>query len=136
MTIPLVSIYAGGMLSILIALFHTRFYRMFRWREDFGRMALLNRRVIYTIHLALLLLFFILGTLSLVYAGELSRSTGLALGINLLYASFWTWRLVWQFVYFKKRKGQSVSATEAVLVVAFALLAMAYVTPVLYRLAG
>jgi len=128
--VPVISIYVGGVLTILLALFHARFYRMFNWAVDFGKIALLNRKVLYTVHLALLLLFFMVGALSLIYAGELGTSTGLAFGFNLLCSGFWIWRLVWQLYYFKRR----VSVVNVLMVVWFALLGGAYLLPVLYRL--
>ncbi|MGH2403186.1 MAG: hypothetical protein ACRDGN_01865 [bacterium] len=105
---------------------------MFNWAVDFQKIALLNRRVLYTVHLALLLLFFMVGALSLIYAVELGTSTGLAFGFNLLYSLFWIWRLAWQLYYFKGR----VPLVRVLMVVWFALLASAYLLPVLYRLSA
>jgi len=134
--IPVISIYVGGVLTVLLALFHARFYRMFNWGADLKKIGLLNRRVLYTIHLALLLVFFMVGALSLMYAGELGASTGLAFGLNLLFSLFWVWRLVWQLYYFKGKRGQKVPPVSVLMVVWFALLAVAYLFPVLYRLSG
>jgi hypothetical protein len=134
--VPVISIYVGGVLTILLALFHGRFYRMFNWGADFKKIGLLNRRVLYTVHLALLLLFFIVGALSLIYAGELGASTGLAFGLNLLFSLFWIWRLVWQLYYFKGKKGQKVPRVSVLMVVWFILLAVAYLFPVLYRMSA
>ena len=134
--IPVISIYVGGVLTVLLALFHARFYRMFNWGSDFKKIGLLNRRVLYTVHLALLLVFFMVGALSLIYAGELGASTGLAFGLNLLFSLFWVWRLVWQLYYFKGKKGQKVPPVSVLMVVWFVLLAVAYLFPVLYRLSG
>jgi hypothetical protein len=134
--VSLVSIYVGGILTILIALFHTRFYRMFNWEGDFKKIALLNQRVLYTVHLALLFLFFMLGSLSIIYARELSQGFGLAFGFNLASALFWVWRLVWQFVYFKKRSKQKSSTISVVLIAVFMVLIVCYLIPVWYRLGG
>ncbi|MFW6324460.1 MAG: hypothetical protein ACOC0U_05290 [Desulfovibrionales bacterium] len=49
-----------------------------------------------------------IGTLSLVYARELSTSRGLAFGFNLLLSLFWIWRFVWQIVYFKREKNKKI----------------------------
>ncbi len=127
--IPLVSIYVGGILTLMIAAFHTRFYKMFKWKDAFGKINARDSRVLYTIHLALLLLFFMIGALSLVYAGELSRSVGLALGLNVLLSAFWTWRMIWQFTYFKSAKGKKKPAISIVLTIAFFLLAISYLIP-------
>lgn len=125
----LVSIYAAGILTLSIAVFHTRFYTMFKWKDALGKINARDSRVLYTIHLALLLLFFVIGALSLIYAGELSRSVGLAFGVNVLLSAFWTWRMVWQLTYFKSAKGRKMPAISTILVIAFFMLAIAYLIP-------
>ena len=131
--IPLVSIYVGGALTLIKAIFHTRFYRMFNWKTDFDKVTVLNARIIYTVHLALLLLFFMLGIISIVNARELAQSIGLALGLNLLFSVFWLWRLIWQFAYFKREKRQKIPLIGMILIFVFALLFITYLIPVIYR---
>jgi hypothetical protein len=130
----LISIYSGAILSLAMAVFHTRFYRLFKWGEDFKRVSLLNRRVLYTVHVALLLLFFLFGLVSLIYARELSRSKGLALGINLSYSGFWLWRALWQVSYFKAAAGKRPSPASLLMILWFLLLFVAYLTPVVVRM--
>ena len=130
--IPLISIYIGGTLTILIGFFHTRFYKLYKWKEEFEKITTLNSLVIYTIHLALMLLFFILGSISIIYAFELSKSVGLAFGFNTLFSLFWLWRFIWQLVYFKKVRGQKKSRIGIVLTIAFAILSLTYIIPVVY----
>ena len=131
--LPLISIYIGGTLTLLLAIFHVRFYRLFNWANDLEKITIINRRILYTVHLALLFLFFMIGTLSIIYAKELSQSVGLAFGFNLFYSVFWMWRLVWQFLYFKKSKGQKISLIGIFLMILFVLLVVAYLVPVIYR---
>jgi membrane protein YdbS with pleckstrin-like domain len=131
--VPLVSIYVGGILTLLMAVFHTRFYGMFNWANAFGKVGVRDARVLYTVHLALLLLFFAIGAISIVYAGELGPSVGLAFGLNVLLCAFWTWRLVWQFTYFKSAKGRKRPVISVVLIIAFFLLATAYLIPPVWR---
>jgi hypothetical protein len=59
MPLAKICIVLGGVLSFLMACFHTRFYRMFRWDRDFEKVTLLNHKVLYSIHITLLLLFFL-----------------------------------------------------------------------------
>jgi hypothetical protein len=106
---------------------------MFNWKTDFEKVTVLNARIIYTVHLALLLLFFMLGIISIVNAGELARSIGLALGLNLLFSAFWLWRLIWQFAYFKREKRQKIPLIGIILTLIFALLFSTYLIPVIYR---
>jgi hypothetical protein len=128
-----VSIYIGGALTLIMAIFHTRFYRMFNWKTDFEKVTALNARIIYTVHLALVLLFFMLGTISIVNAKELARSIGLALGLNLLFSVFWLWRLIWQFAYFKREKRQKIPLIGVILIFLFVFLFITYLIPVIYR---
>lgn len=124
----LTSIYVGGILTLLMAIFHTQFYKTFRWKADYKNVTELNRKVFHTIHLALLLLFFAIGTLSLVYAHELSKSVGISFGINVLISFFWLWRTLWQIFYFKGK------TMHYVLIVYFFLLFITYLIPVILKL--
>jgi len=130
--IPLISIYIGGTLTLLIAILHTRYYKMFNWKTDFEKITIVNAKIIYTIHLALLLLFFLIGIISILYAKELSMSVGLANGLNILFSAFWIWRLIWQFAYFKKKKRQKRSPIVVFLNTVFLLLIVSYSVPVVY----
>ena len=133
--IPVVSIYVGGVLTLLMAVFHTRFYRLFHWKADFEKITIVNARIIYTVHLALLFLFFIIVVkiLPSPMPKELSQSFGLAAGLNLLFSIFWLWRLIWQLAYFRSAKGQKASPIGILLIIVFALLFVSYLIPLSYR---
>ncbi|MCK4662216.1 MAG: hypothetical protein KAT68_05085 [Bacteroidales bacterium] len=126
--ISLISIYAGGILTLLMAIFHTRFYKLFKWKAEYSHVTEINKKIFYTIHLALLLVFFIFGFLSLIYAQELSKSTGISFGINLMISIFWFWRTIWQLLYFKGK------IMHYVLIIIFSLLCMSYLIPVISKL--
>jgi hypothetical protein len=130
MTINEISIYTGGILSLFMALFHTQFYRLFKWEKAFDKISRPNSLIIYTVHMALLLIFFLFAALSLFYANEMSRSTGLAFGLNLGYALFWIWRCAWQIFYFQTLKGR----LHYILILYFFLLAVCYIIPVISTL--
>ena len=123
--ISLISIYAAGILTLFMAIFHTQFYKKFGWEKDFKNIRSLNQKILYTIHLALLILFVLFGIFTLIYSNELAESRGLAMGINLSLAIFWLWRFIWQILYFQK-----TSALAVVLIVWFMLLSAAYILPV------
>ncbi|UCD89058.1 MAG: hypothetical protein JSW04_11520 [Desulfobacterales bacterium] len=131
--LPLISIYFGGVLTLLLAILHSRYYIMFNWKDDFEKITSINARIFYTIHIALLLLFFMIAAISISYAKELSQSVGLAFGFNLLYSIFWMWRLIWQFVYFKMEKGQKIPPIGIFLIIIFILLVVSYLIPVVCR---
>ena len=126
-----ISIYCGGVLTLLMALFHTRFYKFFGWRSVFKAIDPLNAKHLYTIHIALLLLFFLFGIISIVNNKELANSSGLALSINLFFALFWLWRFIWHFVYYrsKTRKARRPVVFH-ILTIWFALIFVSYAIPV------
>lgn len=139
MTIAQICIIIGGILSLFMTVFHSRFYKLFYWRQEFKKISLPNQRILYTIHIALLLLFLVFAVLSFVYVDELSQSKGLALGITGLYSFFWLWRTIWQVAYFRPPKGSDVKKMPFIhyfLIAMFALLFIAYGIPVALRFLG
>jgi hypothetical protein len=127
--ISLISIYTGGVLTLFMGILHTQYPRMFKWEEDFKKISLVNKKIFYTIHLALILLFFVLGFLSLFYALELSKSIGISFGINLMISFFWLWRIVWQIIYFKGK------TMHYLFMGYFFLLFLTYLIPIIVKLA-
>jgi hypothetical protein len=134
MEIGLISIYVGSTLTLSLAIFHTRFYKLFQWESEYQHISLLNRRVFYTIHVALFLLFFLFAFISFVYARELSKSEGLAFGVNITFSAFWLWRAVWQIYYFRPSKGRRPSSVWYAMVFSFFILFVAYLIPVLSKM--
>ena len=126
--ISLTSIYAGGILTLLMAIFHTQFFKIFKWKAEYRNVTELNKKIFYTIHLALLLMFFIIGILSLFYAQELSKCIGISFGLNLMISFFWFWRTIWQILYFKGK------LMHYVLIIIFSLLCMTYLIPIILQL--
>ncbi|MCP4724330.1 MAG: hypothetical protein GY863_04815 [bacterium] len=131
MSLNIICIYIGGTLSLLMAVFHLKFYKRFGWKDDLAKITYRNRRIFYTIHLALLLLFVVFAYLSFFYNGELSRSTGLGFGINAGISLFWFWRTLWQIFYFRPKKNSKMPAVHYILIVVFLLLFAAYFIPLL-----
>ena len=54
------SVLLAGALTLLMAVFHCFFPRIFNWPKEYPRLSGSNKRIFFTIHLALLLLFFIM----------------------------------------------------------------------------
>jgi hypothetical protein len=139
MIVSKMSIIAGGLLSLCIVLFHSQFYKLFNWSKDFDKISLKNQKILYTVHMALLLLFLGITILSLVYAEELSQATGLAFGLVCMYSLFWLWRLIWQIVYFRPPKNSSIQKMPALhyfSIGIFVLLFVAYSIPIGLRVFG
>ncbi len=132
MAVPEAAVLGGGVLSLAMAWFHRGFYTLFGWRREFEKISPLNAKILYTIHVALLLLFVCFGVLSLVYWRELARGEGLAAGVTLSYSLFWFWRTMWQVVYFRppeSRAGTGKPILHYVLAVLFATLCVLYLVP-------
>lgn len=128
----LICIYTGGALSLLLGVFHTRFFKRFKWEKEFKKISEVNRRIFYTIHMALLLLFFLFAFLSFVYAREMSESLGLALGLNIGLGLFWLWRFAWQVWYFKRLR-RGIHWMDVMFLGWFLLLFFSYTIPVFLK---
>lgn len=128
------SVIFGGILTFLMFFFHTRLYKMYGWQQDLSNMTLANQRILYTIHIALLLLFLAFSVVSLIFYRELSQPEGLAVGLLIALSVFWIWRTVWQIFYFKVPPGTaSVPVMNYALAAVFALLAVAYILPLVLQ---
>jgi len=129
-----ISVIIGGVLTLVIALFHTQFYKQFQWKDDFDKIGGVKSKIYYSIHLALLLLFFGSGLLSIIYAEELANSNGLGFGFMILLSVFWLWRTIWQIFYFNlPKKLRKRLGMHYLLIVIFALLFVAYSLPLIIR---
>ncbi|MCF8262157.1 MAG: hypothetical protein K9J12_15375 [Melioribacteraceae bacterium] len=127
--IELTSIYIAGVTTILVGVLHTQFYKLFRWGRDFKRISLINNKIIYTIHIALLLFCFLTGSLTIFYAEELAKGRGLSFGFVLSLSLFWIWRLIWQFYYFRFERKEKTIGYEFVFILLFFILALSYTLP-------
>jgi len=102
----LVPIIAGGLLTILVAVFHTRFYSIFGWTREFEKISDHSRRILFTVHIALLLLFFGIGLFMLLFSRFLASNSPAAISLHTILFIFWTWRALWQIIYFKPPKNR------------------------------
>jgi hypothetical protein len=105
-------------------------------KKEFEKLTDINRNILYTIHIALLLLFFGYAYVSLFYAPELGACKGLAFGINLQYALFWLWRTIWQLLYIKKPDNRKWLPFYYIPTLVFFLLFISYSLPVILSLAA
>jgi hypothetical protein len=133
------SILVGGILMLVVGMAHAFFYRIFDWREAFAKVRVLDAKVFYTLHVALMLLGLVLAFVSLRYSDELSRGAGLGGTITVALAAFWLWRLVWQVVYFRPRRLRMAGRWlmfHYAWIALFVMLTVAYSWPVAARLLG
>ena len=137
MSISEIAVISGGSLSLVMALFHSKFYSFFGWEEDFKLISKKNSKIYYTIHIALLLLFVGFGFISLFFITELSQCRGLSLGIMVLFSMLWLWRTIWQVFYFQpKDRQRRMPALHYVLILFFGSLFISYTLPILIRFLG
>ena len=45
MNLSLISIYTGGVLTVLMVFFHSRFTKIFNWKKDFDRITEKNKKI-------------------------------------------------------------------------------------------
>ncbi len=134
MTLNEIAIVSGGSLTILIAVFHTRFYSIFEWERDFEVVSNRNSKIYYTIHLGLLFLFAGIGSISILYSKILSQCTGISFGLVFLLSLFWLWRTLWQIYYFQlKDKRKKMPAIHYALTVIFGLTFLSYTIPLVSK---
>ena len=126
-----VSVICGGILTLLMFVFHLSFPKIFLWQRAFQKVKEPNSKIFFTIHIALYALFIGLAYLSLRYSSELAEAEGLAQGLLLVLALFWFWRASWQIFYFKPPAGKPVF--HIILVVWFGLLSICYTWPLLFQ---
>lgn len=140
MMISKICIIIGGIFSLIMVIFHTRFHKLFNWKDDFEKISVQNQRIFYTIHIALYLFFIIFAVLSFVYINDLSQCQGVAFGIMMGYSLFWLWRTVWQIIYFKPPKtrkdkdARKLLFLHYLLIVIFLILCIVYSIPVILKL--
>jgi len=122
--ISLTSLYIAGVSTIFVAIFHSSFYKLFRWESEYRKITDLNKKIFYVIHLALLLLLLGMGIITLIYTQELSECIGLSLGINVFFSLFWLWRTIYQIFFFKGK------LMHYILILFFFLLFVTYTLPI------
>jgi len=130
------AILTGGILSFGLAAGHSLFYRVFGWKSDFEKISILNRKVLYTIHIFLTIFFLIFGSISILFAAELSTGKGLAGSICFGYAFLWIVRLIWQIAYFKLSEiphNRNLLFFHYFLIFLFAILSLCYFAPLAQR---
>lgn len=89
----------GGVLHILMAAFHLSFPLLFRWGEDLSAVSSANRAIVYTLHLAVVLVLLFFAFASLVTWRELT-TTRLGRSLVLCISLVWLLRATTEIVYF------------------------------------
>lgn len=130
------AILTGGILSFGVAAGHSLFYRVFGWKSDLEKISILNRKILYTIHIFLTIFFLIFATISILFAAELSTGKGIAGGLCFGYALLWIIRLIWQIAYFRPSEiphNRNLLIFHCFLIFLFAFLSLCYFAPLAQR---
>ena len=127
----------GGVLSLLLVFYHARFYVLYNWKRDFEKLSPVNKKILYTTHIGLIILLSFFGVISFAYVQTLSGCWGLGLVFMVAYSAFWLWRFIWQLTYFKpkvkpsdREVSESALYLHQLLAIIFALLFMVYAIPI------
>lgn len=134
MIISKISLMTGGILTLLMAIFHCFYPKIFNWEKDFQRITGTNKRIFFTIHMALFLLFFILSIITIIYCNELTKGEGVSFLFLLLISLFWFWRTLWQIIYFKPEKGSKLLYMHFILIIIFFILSISYILPLIVKI--
>ena len=129
-----IAIKMGGYLSAIVGIGHCFFYRGFGWDEDFEKTRVITAKVLYTIHLFLIPMFFFFSYASLFHTKELAGGTPLGIAMSTFYAAFWLFRELWQIIYFRpsRIKGfEKLLSLHYFLITCFIFLVAAYAFPLL-----
>lgn len=124
----------GGLLSAILGIGHCMFYRGFSWKEDFEKTRLLTAKVLYTIHIFLIPMFFFFSYASFVHTKELAGGTPLGTAMTAFSSLIWLIRGIWQVFYFRPSKKSGFDRLLLLhyfLVVYFFFLWAAYTFPLL-----
>jgi len=101
MLLSKICIIIGGILTLLLAIFHSRFYALFNWKDEFKNVSKPNQRIFFTINMALVILFSLFSIFTFVYSTELAQPHAIGIGILIIFSIFWGWRTIWQIFYFR-----------------------------------
>jgi len=131
-----IAIKFGGYLSAIVGIGHCLFYRGFGWEEDFEKTRAITGKVLYTIHVFLIPMFFFFSYASLVHTKELAGGTPLGIAMSTFYGAFWLFRELWQIVYFRPSRIRGLGKLLPLhyfLIACFLLLTGSYTFPLIRR---
>ncbi len=94
-------IYVCGMHSLLFAVFHMAFWKLFKWKTELRKLSELNRGIMQVLNIRLTFVFLLFAVLCFFYPRDL-YTTGLGRALLAGISLFWLGRLVEQFIFFPK----------------------------------
>lgn len=131
MIIEKITLAAGCGLTVLMTAFHISFPSLFKWKTEGKNVSSTNIRILFTIHLALILFFAVIAVFTAINFVQLLDESTMSLSFLVMISGFWMWRTIWQLIYFKPKKKSGRAALHYILTVVFFLLFLAYFLPVI-----
>jgi hypothetical protein len=104
----------AGVFDIAFAIFHLRFWKIFRWREELPKLSFANRGILQVLNLCLTYIFLVMGAACLFLADELTTSRLGRLALASI-ALFWALRAIYQPVFFGLKHPLSIGLFVAFL---------------------
>lgn len=96
-------IYLCGVHSVLFAVFHIFFPKLFKWKEDFKNNSVANRAILQISNLLLIFIFLLMAFLCFFYTNQL-LGTEIGNVVLIGFSGFWILRIVTQFIFLPYNK--------------------------------
>ncbi len=112
-----------GLHSVVLAVFHIFFWRIFKWKKQLALLSLPNRAIMQIFNLRTIYFFFLIAFLCFFYKKELLETNlghALLIGCSL----FWVGRTIEQFVFLHRIKHWTVHFLTAIFVLGAVLFAL------------
>ncbi len=119
-------VFVSGVLNLMFAVFHMMFWRLFKWKDELGRISADNRSIMQVLNLVLIFVFIAAAYIAFFHGPELIQTQ---LGKTLLIsgALFWLLRAIYQPVFWGLNK------ISIILTAIFILEAVINLVPVVWR---
>ena len=111
-------IFAGGIYTVSLIVFHVLFWRIFKWPETLITLNYVNKATIQVLNVSITFIFFIFAYISFAHTHEL-LNTQLGRALLVLISGLWFFRAVQQVVFYKLKHRASVGLTFYFLIGAF-----------------
>jgi hypothetical protein len=98
---------AGGVYMVVLIVFHTLFWKLFRWPESLKSLNSVNRSTIQVLNLSITVIFAIFAYLSFLHTDELIN-TGLGSALLSMISLLWIFRAGLQVIFYGIRHRASV----------------------------
>lgn len=110
----------AGVLLMILASLHFYFPKYFSWKQELGKISLINRQIMYVHSFFIAFAVFLIGLLAFTSAGELVQ-TALGKRISLGIGIFWGTRLIIQFFGYSSElwKGKAFETTVHIMAAVF-----------------